>query len=304
MQRSLRPAAALLALALLLTLCACGATEPVPEPVPTPPSVYLPYVGDYTLFGVRHGDHIVDPAAMEIEIRSVLTLEDGGRGTLSINEDAGRIGSWTIAGEKIILNPDSSPLSGLYRDGVVILTLEDGSTLYYAAEGADRSAFPVIGRDEYTAILAAEALAEAERTARLEADAAARRGETITIPGVYYMYSFERDGETVNATFFGKAGDPHITLREDGSGEIHLSGGDFSFDWSYEDELLSFRERSGLFGDLSPVLLRDGVLTLTVTNQNGSFPCIFARKDADLTGLEEAALLASPAPAAQGAPEG
>ena len=294
MNRSLRPAAALLALALLLSLCACGATEPKPEPVPTPPSVYLPYVGDYTLFGVRHGDYIVDPAAMEIEIHSVLTLLDGGMGMLSINETSGRIGSWTISGEKIILNPDSSPISGLYRDGIVILTMEDGSTLYYAAEGADRSAFPLIGKEEYTAILAAEALAEAEREAKRRELEAARRGEDITIPGVYYMYSFERDGETVNATFFGSSGDPRITLREDGSGEIHLSGGDFSFDWSYVEGVLSFRERSGLFGDLSPVLLRDGVLTMTVTNQNGSSPCIFARMDADLTDIDELAEIVAP----------
>ena len=33
---------------------------------------------------------------------------------------------------------------------------------------------------------------------------------------------------------------------------------------------------------------------MTVTNQNGSFPCIFARKDADLTDIDELAEIVAP----------
>ena len=267
--------AVLLILATLLALAGCGATEPLPEPVPTPPSAYLPYVGAYTLFGVRHGDYIVDPTALDIEIHSVLTLEDGGMGTLSINGESGRIGSWTISGDTIILNPGASPMTGLYRDGVVILSMDDGSTLYYAVEGADRTAFPLIGRDEYTAILAAEALAEAEREERRKAEELGKP----RLPGEYSLYSIKRGDVIERVEDFGAEDSMHITLRDDGSGEILLPSGRFEISWSVEDTILSFRDSSGFLGDLSGVVKRDGVFALGMKNIGEGVVYTFQRID-------------------------
>ena len=276
-----RLAAALLALALLLSLCACGATEPKPEPVPTPPSPYLPYLGAYTLFGVRHGDVIVDPAAMEVEIRSVLTLQDGGMGTLSINEDSGRIGSWTIAGERITLNPDSSPMTGFYRDGVIILTMDDGSTLYYASESADRSGYPIIGQEEYSAILAAEALAEAEREAERLADAE----KNITIPGLYFIYAVEEEGLYLGVPDFGSNENMSILLETNGRGKIRVEDNTYSFKWKYEEGALSFEDAAGNFSDFSPALRRNGLFSLTLEVAGERCTLLYARADAYLTDI-------------------
>ena len=282
MKKTTRLCAALLALLMLLPLCACGATEPQPEPVPTPISPYLRYVGDYTLFGVRHGDYIVDPEAMDTELRSVLTLLDGGQGTLSINDESGRIGSWTISGEELILNPESSPMKGLYRDGIVILTLDDGSTLYYAAADADRSAFPLIGREEYAAILAAEALAEAEReAARLE-----QAEKYVTIPGLYFIYAIEEEGLYVAAEDFGQNEDLSILLETNGRGKIRVDDKTYSFRWSYEDGVLSYDDPSGTFTDFVPELKRDGVFFLTIEIEGTNYTLLYARTDAYLSDIK------------------
>ena len=232
-------------------------------------------MGEYTLFGVRHGDYIVDPAALDIEIRSVLTLEDGGMGTLSINGESGRIGSWTISGDRIVLNPSTSPMTGLYREGIVILSMDDGSTLYYAAEDADRSAFPLSGREEYTAILAAEALAEAEREERRKAEELGKP----RIPGEYSLYSIKRGDVIERVEDFGAEDSVHVTLREDGSGEILLPSGRFEISWSVEDTILSFRDSSGFLGDLSGVVKRDGVFALGMKNLGEGVIYTFQRID-------------------------
>ena len=282
MKTTTRLCALTLTLLMLLGLCACGATEPQPEPVPTPISPYLRYVGDYTLFGVRHGDYIVDPEAMDTELRSVLTLLDGGQGMLSINDESGRIGSWTISGEELVLNPESSPMKGLYRDGIVILTLDDGSTLYYAAEGADRSAFPLIGRDEYSAILAAEALAEAEReAARLEEEE-----KNITIPGLYFIYAIEDAGLYVAADGFGQNEDLSILLETNGRGKIRVDDDTYSFKWRLEDGVLSFEDPSGRFDDFVPELKRNGVFYLTIEIEGTSYTLLYARTDAYLSDIQ------------------
>ena len=280
MKQLTRALAALLVLSLLLPLAGCGATEPLPEPVPTPPSAYLPYVGDYTLFGVRHGDYIVDPAALEPEIRSVLHLEDGGLGTLEINDEAGRIGSWLISGDRIVLNPGESAMSGLYRDGIVILYMDDGGTLYYAAGDADLSEFTLVGREEYAEILAAEALAEAEREEK-------RRIEEMgkpSVPGEYFLYSTKR-GELVTFEEEYPAEDGmRLTLREDGGGELILSFGTVELDWTLDETIFSFRDRSGFLGELSGVLKDVGVIALAMKNADGNVVYTFRRPAAEPDG--------------------
>lgn len=161
---------ALFALTLAFSLCACGGAAAPSAPAETPestvaadtgkaevaestapqetesvvevvadvepPKVELPVEGAYTLFAAESEGYLFYSGEMEIE--SVITLEAGGTGTMTMNEETVDITSWTneesaftitIAGEG-----GSETVSGTVENGVMILDLygDESALLYYA----------------------------------------------------------------------------------------------------------------------------------------------------------------------------
>ena len=181
---------ALFALTLAFTLCACGGdaapsapaetpestvaadtgkaevvestapqeTESVVEVVADvePPKVELPVEGAYTLFAAESEGYLFYSGEMEIE--SVITLEAGGTGTMTMNEETVDITSWTneeSAFTMTITGEESETVSGTVENGVMILDLygDESTFLYYAQEEADISMFTPMTADEVRAAM-------------------------------------------------------------------------------------------------------------------------------------------------------
>lgn len=165
----------LLALAMLCALCACGtkpeaaeqpaeaepteepveepAEEPEEEPSPEPEEEpVLPTEGEYILFGVESEGYLVDSG--EMEMSSVITLGMDGAGVMTMDDDSMNIASWTEEDGAVTLTlEDESYAEAVAENGILILDiLGDGSMLlYYAQEGADTSAYPLMTVDELLA---------------------------------------------------------------------------------------------------------------------------------------------------------
>lgn len=129
------------------------------------PKKEVPVEGEYTLFGARYDGITVDSKALGIE--SVLILEKGGKGSMSMDEDVVQIESWEMKdGELSITVDDGSAAKGRCGDGIAALDLyEDGSLLlYYAKEGVDLSEYKLLNKEE---ALAAYNAAHADPDSRL-----------------------------------------------------------------------------------------------------------------------------------------
>ena len=181
---------ALFALTLAFSLCACGGdaapsapaetpestvaadtgkaevvestapqeTESVVEVVADvePPKVELPVEGAYTLFAAESEGYLFYSGEMEIE--SVITLEAGGTGTMTMNEETVDITSWTneeSAFTMTITGEESETVSGTVENGVMILDLygDESTFLYYAQEEADISMFSPMTVEEIQAAM-------------------------------------------------------------------------------------------------------------------------------------------------------
>lgn len=108
-----------------------------------------PAEGEYTLFGVRMYGLTIESGAFEIE--SVLTLEKGGTGTMTMNGDTMDVKSWEVKdGDLSITMADGSSATGRCCDGVAALDLySDGSMLlYFAKEGVDLSDYTLLNKEE------------------------------------------------------------------------------------------------------------------------------------------------------------
>ena len=108
-----------------------------------------PAEGEYTLFGVRMNGLTIESGAFEIE--SVLTLEEGGKGSMILDEDSMEIASWEVKdGDFSITMADGSSATGRCCDGVAALDLYgDGSMLlYYAKAGVDLSDYTLLNKEQ------------------------------------------------------------------------------------------------------------------------------------------------------------
>ena len=109
----------------------------------------FPIEGEYTLFAYQNQGIL--GAAEDIELTSVLTLDKGGGGTYTFNEDSIGVKKWTLSGSDLeITLDDDSMAGGTLQNGILELDLYgDGSMyLYYAQEGADLSAYELMTVEE------------------------------------------------------------------------------------------------------------------------------------------------------------
>ena len=104
----------------------------------------------YTLFAVESDGFVVN--SEELEMESLLTLNADGSGHMTFDDESMDILEWTEDSGVISLTAaDGFQVTAAIHDGVIEMDLYGtGETLFlYAAEGADISAYPLIGLLEY-----------------------------------------------------------------------------------------------------------------------------------------------------------
>ena len=130
---------------------AAETTEAATEPE-TEAKKEFPIEGDYTLFAAEEeGDRV---ASADMEMESVITLEEGGKGSMSFDGDSMGITEWTLDGEEFFLKmDDGGEAGGTLKDGIIKLDIMGTGEmyLYLAQEGADTSAYEVMTLDELLA---------------------------------------------------------------------------------------------------------------------------------------------------------
>lgn len=159
MKHILRSFALLLSLALLLGLCACGAGVNTPaQPVEEEPSPLSAYAASYTLFGVGYEEKIVEAAVFDFS--AALRLDEDGGGSIKLNGEDGVVSSWTVEGGQLRLQSSLGRFSGTLEKGVAVLSADENTLLYFAAPGADLTAWPTLNGDEFVELIVSEALGD------------------------------------------------------------------------------------------------------------------------------------------------
>ena len=133
----------LFVLTLVLTLSAFADTSAWAE---------LPIEGTYELFAVQYNGALVYSA--DLEMASVITLAAGGRGSMTLDNDAMDISTWTVDGENFAITmADGGSATGKIHNGVIELDLYGNGSMIicYAKEGADTSAYAPMTLEEYRA---------------------------------------------------------------------------------------------------------------------------------------------------------
>ena len=130
---------------------AAETTEAATEPE-TEAKKEFPIEGEYTLFAAEEeGDRV---ASADMEMESVITLEEGGKGSMSFDGDSMGITEWTLDGEEFSLKmDDGAEAGGTLKDGIIKLDIMGTGEmyLYLAQEGADTSDYEVMTLDELLA---------------------------------------------------------------------------------------------------------------------------------------------------------
>ena len=143
----MKKTAVMLCLLLALCLCVLGANADAEN--------------EYTLFAVKNEGYIVVSDTMNLT--SVLTLDANGQGLMTFDKDSMAVTRWTVEEETFSLEmADGGVAGGVYRDGVIQLDLYGNGEmiLYYAAPGADTSAYPALTLEEFYAQYAADQAAK------------------------------------------------------------------------------------------------------------------------------------------------
>ena len=175
--------------------------EPAPEEAAVPAE--FPTEGTYTMFGMLADGFLVSNEALERS--SELTLSADGTGSLVLATPADSqtlaITGWTAPEGNLELTlEDGTVATGTVRGGILELNLfsAEGSTIYYAMEGADTSAYEVLSLEEYRAAY------EAAHDSRLYA----LMGTLDTEAGVHmrYIQHTEYLDSTQNFDVHAKAG--------------------------------------------------------------------------------------------------
>ncbi|MBR5969390.1 MAG: sel1 repeat family protein [Lachnospiraceae bacterium] len=133
--------------------------------------------GEYTLFAMQVYGINVESKALEME--SVLTLNEGGKGYMTINEDGGDVEKWEAKDGSIHIKSGVSLMEGTIEDGIITLDMGDGVIAFYAKEGADTSGIEVLSGEEYQAVM----------------------GEAVVELGIDYFYGLDEDGYDLEEAF-------------------------------------------------------------------------------------------------------
>jgi len=113
------------------------------------PAKEFPVEGKYSLFAVVNEGYCV--AAAELQMESELTLDEGGTGAMSFDEDEMPVTEWTLEnGVVSITMEDGSAASGAFHDGILDLDLYGTGEmlLLFAQDDADISGYTLMTLDE------------------------------------------------------------------------------------------------------------------------------------------------------------
>ena len=126
--------------------------------------------GVYSLFAMGYGGQVISVAGQDAS--SVLTLSEGGTGSLSFDEDSMEISSWTVDGDAltVALADGSSNAGVIHREHGVIEMDMSGYTFYYGREGADTEAYLAPGSRLFVLYNSIDAQAGAHLSYRLHTD--------------------------------------------------------------------------------------------------------------------------------------
>ncbi len=128
------------------------AEEAVEEPEEAPaeePAEELPAEGEYTLFAMESEGYLVN--SDEMEMYSVLTLDEDGSGYMTMDDDGIDVTGWSAEDGKITVETsDGGVAEGEIANGVIVLDIlgTGDYLLYFAREGADTSGYEAMGVDE------------------------------------------------------------------------------------------------------------------------------------------------------------
>ena len=151
----------MLALALALAMCVCQSATAAPEP-----GAEWEVPGVYTLFGLEMMGYLIDSEAADTH--SVLTLDSGGTGRMTMEEEEEELPAWSEESGKLVLTAsDGSALEGTVGNGVVVLDFGSGNYLYYAQDGADLSGYELLDQEQFMERYAADQEASASRVWKL-----------------------------------------------------------------------------------------------------------------------------------------
>ena len=116
----------------------------------------IPVPGEYTLFAVTNEGMTVNSADMDMT--SVITLDEGGTGSMTMDEDSMPVTHWEETDGKIsITMEDGGAAEGTCSGGIIELDiLGTGEMLMlFAKEGADTSGYEILSLDEVMEKMAA-----------------------------------------------------------------------------------------------------------------------------------------------------
>ena len=144
--------------------------------------------GVYTAFAAENEGLL--GSMEEMGLSSILTLEEGGKGSMTLDDDSMGITNWSVSGTDFeITLDDGGKAKGTLHDGIVEIDLYgDGSMIIcYAQEGADISAYEFLPLEEIRKILKER---EKEQTAAISESKLYKLWETIDpSKGVHLKYS-------------------------------------------------------------------------------------------------------------------
>ena len=103
----------------------------------------------YTMFALQNEGYLVE--SKEADMESILTLKEDGTGSMTMDEDAADIASWTVDGDSILITMDDGSFAkGKYLGDIIELDILGGGSMiiYYATEDADISGYDLMTIEE------------------------------------------------------------------------------------------------------------------------------------------------------------
>lgn len=108
-----------------------------------------PAGGVYTMFAMQNEGYLVE--SKDADMSSVITLNEDGTGTMTMDDDSAGITSWVVNGDTITITvDDGSSASGKFLGDVIELDILGGGNMiiYYATADADISGYDLMTMEE------------------------------------------------------------------------------------------------------------------------------------------------------------
>lgn len=175
----------------------------------------LPVEGEYNIFAVRYEGYTV--SASEMEMRSTMSLKEGGTGTMTQAEDSIDITSWTSEDGVInITLADGSSAGGNARGVIIELDIygTGDMLLIYAQEGADTSSYTLLTIEEVK-----EKMAAAEEASKTKLDAVVDGIDSVAGAHLRYQRRMDAIGAVQEIDVYARDGIYYSSKTTQAAGE-------------------------------------------------------------------------------------